>query len=103
MRPFTSTFGVFSPVVVTANVSLTITTAAGYDHTATALLVKTAIQNYINALALGQSLSYSRLAQVAYDASPGITNVTEVLLNGAAADVGATSQQVIKCGVASVA
>ena len=103
VRPFTSTFGVFSPVVVTANVSLTITTAAGYDHTATALLVKTAIQNYINALALGQSLSYSRLAQVAYDASPGITNVTEVLLNGAAADVGATSQQVIKCGVASVA
>jgi len=103
VRPFTSTFGVFAPVVLAANVSMTITTAAGYDHTATALLVKTAIQNYINALVIGQALSYSRLAQVAYDASPGITNVTGVTLNSATADLAATSQQVVKSGTVSVA
>lgn len=103
VRPFTSTFGVFAPVVLTANIAMTITTAAGYDHTATALLAKTAIQNYINALVLGQSLSYSRLAQVAYDASPGITNVTGVTLNSASADLAATSQQVIKAGTVAVA
>lgn len=103
VRPFTSTFGVFAPVVLTANIAMTITTAAGYDHTATALLVKTAIQNYINALVLGQSLSFSRLAQVAYDASPGVTNVTGVTLNSATADLAATSQQVIKAGTVAVA
>lgn len=103
VRPVTSTFGVFAPVVVTANVSMTITTAAGYDHTATALLVKTAIQNYINALTLGATLAYSRLAQIAYDASPGVTNVTSVLLNSGTADVTATSQQVVKSGTVTVA
>lgn len=103
VRPFTVNFGVFAPVVVTAAVVMTITTASGYDHTATALLVKTAIQNYINALTLGQTLTYSRLAQVAYDASPGVTNVTAVTLNGGSSDLTATSQQVIKAGTVTVA
>lgn len=103
VRPFTVNFGVFAPVVVTATVGMTITTASGYDHAATALLVKTAIQNYINALTLGQTLTYSRLAQVAYDASPGVTNVTAVTLNGGSSDLTATSQQVIKAGTVTVA
>jgi uncharacterized phage protein gp47/JayE len=103
VRPFTVAFGVFAPVVVTANVGMTITTASGYDHTATTLLVKTAVQNYINALSLGQTLTYSRLAQVAYDASPGVTNVTGVTLNSGTSDLTATSQQVIKAGTVTVA
>jgi uncharacterized phage protein gp47/JayE len=103
VRPFTVSFGVFAPVVVTANVGMTITTASGYDHAATALLVKSAVQNYINALSLGQTLAYSRLAQVAYDASPGVTNVTAVTLNGGTSDLAATSQQVIKAGTVTVA
>lgn len=103
VRPFTVAFGVFAPVVVTANVGMTITTASGYDHTATALLVKAAVQNYINALSLGQTLTYSRLAQVAYDASPGVTNVTAVTLNSGTSDLAATSQQVIKAGTVTVA
>lgn len=96
-------FGVFAPVVVTANVGMTITTAAGYDHTTVVGLVGTALRSYINALLLGQTLTYSRLAQIAYDASPGVTNVTAVLLNGGTADVTATTQQVIKAGTVTVA
>jgi len=103
VRPVCSTFGVFAPVVVTANVSMTISTAAGYDHNSVVALVGTAIRNYINALTLGQALTYSRLAQLAYDASAGVSNVTAVLLNGATADVAATSQQVIKAGTVTVA
>lgn len=96
-------FGVFAPVVVTANAGMTITTAAGYDHNAVVALVVAALQSYINALTLGQTLTYSRLAQVAYDASPGVTNVTAVTLNGGTADVTATSKQVIKAGTLTVA
>lgn len=96
-------FGVCAPVVVTANAGMTITTAAGYDHNAVVALVVAALRNYINALTLGQTLTYSRLAQVAYDASPGVTNVTAVTLNGGTADVSATSQQVIKAGTLTVA
>lgn len=96
-------FGVFAPVVVTANAGMTITTAAGYDHNAVVALVVAALQTYINALTLGQTLTYSRLAQVAYDASPGVTNVTAVTLNGGTADVAAASKQVIKTGTLTVA
>lgn len=103
VRPVCSTFGVFAPVVVTANAGMVISTAPGYDHTTLVGLVGTAIRNYINSLTLGQTLTYSRLAQVAYDASPGVTNVTSVTLNSGTADVTATSQQVIKAGTVTVA
>lgn len=103
VRPLTSTFGVFAPIVVTANVSMTVTTAAAYDHSATAALAVTALKNYINALVIGQTLTFSRLTQVAYDASPGITNVTGVTLNSGTADLAATAQQVIKSGTVGVA
>jgi len=103
VRPVTSTFGVFAPVVVTANIAMTVTTAAGYDHTATAALVATALSSYVNALTLGQTLAFSRLTQIAYDASPGVTNVTGITLNSATADDTATALQVVKAGTVSVA
>lgn len=103
VRPVTSTFAVFAPVVVSATVAMTVTTAAGYAHTATAALAATAISGYINTLTLGQALAFSRLTQLAYDASPGITNVTGMTLNGAALDLAATAQQVIKTTSVSVA
>lgn len=95
-RPFTSTFGVFAPAVVNVSVAMTATVATGYDPVATKALAVTALQAYINTLGLGVSLAYSRLAQVAYDASPGITNLTGILLAGSTADVAATNKQVIK-------
>ncbi|UQV43456.1 baseplate J/gp47 family protein [Janthinobacterium lividum] len=103
VRPFTSTFGVFSPIVVTANIAMTITTAAGYDHTVTAANVAAALRAYVNSLTLGQKLAFSRMTQIAYDASPGVTNVTAVMLNGGTADLAATALQVIKTGTVSVA
>jgi uncharacterized phage protein gp47/JayE len=96
VRPVTSTFGVFAPVVQSATVVMTATIASGYDPVATKALIVTALKSYINALALGSTLTYSRLAQVAYDASPGVTNITAVTLNGGAADLAATAQQVVK-------
>ncbi|MDW3683118.1 baseplate J/gp47 family protein [Cupriavidus sp. CV2] len=103
VRPFCSTFAVFAPVVVTANVAMTITTAAGYSHSAVVALVQTALQSYINSLTIGQTLSFTRLAQVAYDASPGVTNVTGATLNSGTADLTATNQQIVKYGTVTVA
>lgn len=96
VRPLCSSFGVFAPVVVTAAVSMTVTVAPGYDVAATKTLVSDALKAYINSLSLGQPLRYSRLSQIAYDASPGVTNVTGVTLNGGTADLTATAKQVIK-------
>ncbi len=102
-RPFTVTYAVFGPVLITANVAMTIVTAVGYDHAATTVLVANAIKNYINALTFGQALTYSRLAQLAYDASPGVTDVSGVTLNGGTSNLTATLQQEIKAGTVSVA
>jgi phage-related baseplate assembly protein len=102
VRPVTSTFGVFPPTVVTATIAMTITTAAGYSHSALVTQVQTALIAYVKGLPMGTSLPFSRLAQIAYDVSPGITNVTAVTLNGVTTDLTATAQQVINTSSGSV-
>ncbi|PKN07943.1 MAG: baseplate protein [Betaproteobacteria bacterium HGW-Betaproteobacteria-18] len=102
VRPVGSTFDVHAPVVVSANVAMVLSTASGYDHTATVALVVAALTAYINSLTIGTTLAYSRLAQVAHDASPGVLSATGVTLNSGTADLTATSQQVIKVGTLNI-
>jgi uncharacterized phage protein gp47/JayE len=90
-------FGVFAPVVVNAAISMTLTTAAGYTHSAVVAGVSAALQSTINGLGLGVSLPFTQIAAIAYTV-PGVVNVTSVTLNAGAADLAATSQQVIKTG-----
>ncbi|MDE1009659.1 MAG: baseplate J/gp47 family protein [Paraburkholderia fungorum] len=101
VRPLCSTFGVHGPTVETATISMTITTAAGYTHSAVVAEVVAALQAYIATLTLGQSLPWSILSSIAYGVS-GVTNVTNVLLNGGTADLTATPQQVITAGTITV-
>lgn len=98
VRGFTITFGVFAPVVVTANVSMTITTSPSAVHGDITALVNAAIANYISTLTLGQSLPVTKLASLAYGASPYVTNVTNITINGLTADLTATVKQVIRAG-----
>ncbi|MDE3022883.1 MAG: baseplate J/gp47 family protein [Pseudomonadota bacterium] len=102
VRPIGSTFGVFAPVVVTANVNAIITTASGYTHSAVVALVYTDVTTYINGLGIGQTLSWTKLIQIIYEASPGITNVSGVTINAGTADLTATAQQVIKFGTVTI-
>lgn len=102
VRGFCITFDIFSPVIVTANVSMTIITATGYTHSTVVAQVIAALTAYINTLPLGTALTYTHLAQIAYNASPGVTNVISVLLNSGTADLAATPQQVVKAGAISV-
>ncbi|WP_426102885.1 baseplate J/gp47 family protein [Pseudomonas sp. PSPC3-3] len=103
VRGFTTRYAVFGPTLVTANVGLTITTNSTVTHSAMVAQVTTAIQAYIAGLALGQILPYTQLASIAYGVSPGITNVSGVLLNGGTTDLGATNKQVIRPGTVTVA
>ncbi len=103
VRGFTTRYGVFGPVLVTANVAMTITTNSTVTHSVVVAQVSTAIQAYIATLTLGQILPYTQLATIAYSVSPGITNVSGVLLNGGTADLGATNKQVIRPGTVTVA
>jgi uncharacterized phage protein gp47/JayE len=101
-RPVGSTFGVFAPTVITVSVNCTITTAIGYDHNIVVGQVATAIKNFINRNGLGNLLSYTKLAQIIFEASPGVTNVQSLLLNGDDVDVAASSSITIKSGIVTV-
>ena len=93
---------VIGPTVVTANVSMTITTATGYNHTTVVGIVAAALTQYISGLGLGNGLSFIKLGQVAFNASPGVTDVQYLTLNGATADIYANNQVTIKPGTISV-
>lgn len=94
--------GVFAAAKVTANVVLTIATAAGYDHPTLVAAVNAAITAYINGIGIGNTLPFSMIEHVAYGASPGVTNVTSVTVNGATSDLTATAAQTIKAGTVVV-
>lgn len=102
VRGATISFNVFGPVVVTANVSMTITTSSGVTHSDIVALVHTAITSYLATLTLGQSLPVSKLAALAYDASSYVTNVTNVQINSSTADLTATAKQVIRAGTVTI-
>jgi hypothetical protein len=96
VRALGISIAVYRPVVISANVAMSITTAPGYTHSDVIALVVNALTQNINTLGLGNSLPYTQLMRWAYQASPGVTNVTGVTLNGGTADLTATSNQTIK-------
>ena len=77
--------GVFSSQITWATPSLIITTAPGYDHPTVVGLVANAIENGINALGLGNGLSFGQLYSWAYSVA-GVTGVSAVTLNGLSGD-----------------
>jgi phage-related baseplate assembly protein len=102
VRPIGSVFSVQPPDVISANVTLTLTIVAGASSTTVVSVVTSAITSYINALSIGELLPLSRLAQVAYDASGAITNVTQLLVNGSTADIIPGSTGIVKVGTVAV-
>jgi uncharacterized phage protein gp47/JayE len=101
VRGLTISFGVFAPAIETANVTMVVTSAAGYDHPTVVGNVGLALTAFINGLTLGTTLPYTQLAAVAYGVA-GVTNVSGVLLNGGTADLAATKKQVIVAGTMTV-
>ena len=103
VRPLCSSFSVHAPSVVSVPVVMVITTAAGFVHANVAAIVQSALTAYINSIGIGASLSYTKLAQVAYEASTGVTAVVAgYTVNGGTSDISVTSFQVIKVSTCTV-
>lgn len=102
VRPLGSIWTVVPPAVVNAAVSMTIATAPTATHATVTATVTAALTSFIDALPVGAALPWSRLAQVAYDASPSVTNVTGVTLNGGAADLAPGQGGVVKASTVTV-
>lgn len=100
-RPLSVTYGVFGPAALLANVSMIITTDTGYTHATVVAQVTAALQTYINTLGMGNTLTYTKLANVAYGIA-GVTAVSNVLLNGGTTDLAVSQKQSAKAGTISV-
>ncbi|HEX3401099.1 MAG TPA: baseplate J/gp47 family protein [Acetobacteraceae bacterium] len=102
VRPVGSIFSVRPPTVIIADVSFTIQVAAATAKGPIAALVGRAVGSYINTLPIGVGLPLTRLAQIAYSASPAVINVSQLLVNGSPSDITPTASSVIKAGIIAV-
>ena len=102
VRPVGTIYAVQRPSLISAAISLTLTVAAIAQRPAVEAAVSTAIKSYVDALPIGSPLPLTRIAQVAYATDPAVTNVSQVLINGASADVVPASTGVVKSGVVAI-
>ena len=101
VRPIGSTFSVQPPSVLRVGIQLTITVVGGVKANLVTP-VATAITAYVDALPTGGTLSITRIAALAYAASPAVANVTGVSISGSAQDLVAGPSQVVKASTVTV-
>jgi hypothetical protein len=102
VRPVGTSFAVQGPVVEAANVAVTLVTSSQAVHAGAVASVAAAIEAYIAALPVGATLSYTRLAQLTYDASGAVTNIATLLLNGGTVDLVPPLFGVVRVGTVTV-
>lgn len=98
IRPVGSIFSVQPPSILAASTSLCLWIAPGYNASQATLAVQSALSRYINGLKIEQSLSITRIAEVAYRSFNHIENITEVTINGTSTDLIPPAMTVIKSG-----
>ncbi len=99
VRPVGTSFAVQAPQVIDANVTINIVPSSASLLNAAIAAVGSAVADYIGALPVGATMRYTRLAQIAYDASAVVSNLSALKLNGGTADIVATPSQVVRAGM----
>jgi hypothetical protein len=102
VRPIGSIFSVQPPSVVQANVTLTLSIINGANNLSVISTVTSAVTGYVNSLTIGELLPLTRIAQVAYDASNAVVNVTQLQVNCGMTDLVPGDTGIIKAGSVSV-
>lgn len=95
---------VFEPAIVTANVACAVTVLATANATLARAAISAALAAFLNTRPIGETVRLSRLYQVIYDATPDVTAVTSLTMNGLNADlvISANLGQVAKAGTMTV-
>ncbi len=87
VRPLGSVYAVQPPQLANAAIALTLSVAAEANRSQVVAAVSAAIGGFVASLPIGAVLPLSRIAQLGYDASPAVLNVTGLAINGRAADL----------------
>ena len=102
VRPIGSMFAVQPPVVTIAQISLMTVVTAGTSKPAVVAAVGQSVGSYVNKLGIGVGLPLTKVAQLAYAASPEVTNVSSIFINGLAEDLSVPVNGVVKSGTIAV-
>jgi uncharacterized phage protein gp47/JayE len=109
VRGLTIRFDIKAPQILTANITATIDLPPGYSNPTLVSDIETALQTYINLIPFGETLFYTRIAQIIYNALQDIApeiideiNVTSILLNGGTSNLTSTTKQAIKPGTITI-
>jgi Baseplate J-like protein len=98
IRPVGTMFAILSPEVISVDVSLTAILMPDGNHIECVSNIQDRVSGYLGNLAIGKSAAITRVALSAYNADPGIENITGVLLNGIPTDLIPPPRGVIKAG-----
>lgn len=101
-RPVGTSISVAAPIVLTAALNVVLALDASADVDLVTAEVNKALVDYINALGVGQTLRFSRLAGLCYDADASVSNVQDISLNGAGADIGGQAGSVVRAGAIAI-
>jgi len=102
IRGLSITFAVYAASDLTADVSVSISAAAGYTLANVEAAVQSAIQSFIASIPLAGTLAWTQLFSVIW-AVPGVASVANSMtINGGNADLVATANQVIAAGTITV-
>jgi uncharacterized phage protein gp47/JayE len=96
VRPIGTSFAVQPPVALNPTIDLSLTLGPGTTLAQAQTAVSAAITAYVAGLGIGATLPITRIAQLAYDAVPGVLNVSGITINGVAADLTAPANGVIR-------
>lgn len=101
VRPLSVNCAVYAPQTTTATISMIAYVLEGYDGNVVASQIQAAVATGVNALGLGEGLSYAQIIAWAM-AVAGVQNVKSVLLNGGVADVAPDPRVTIKMSPSGV-
>lgn len=102
VRPVGTSFAVQPPLLLLADVELTLVVANGADPVAAADQVRAALAAYMTALDIGAPLPWTMVAAIAYGASAAVVNVSGVALDGMEADLDPGPTGVVRPGAIAV-
>lgn len=94
VRPIGTFFSVQSATAVSAVFAMKLTLAQNATVAAVESEIEAAISAYVQSLPIGGSISFTRVAQVCFNASDFVVNVTNLSVNGQSTDVSLPSTQV---------
>ena len=86
-RGLTILFEIFKPILSTANIVADITISDTNTDPNVIADVVAAIRSHISRMVVGETLFYTQIGNICYNANPSVINVHNVLLNGGTSDV----------------